>query len=484
MIPTRTRYWVIVFALTLAIVTYIDRVCISQAAPLISKDLNLSKVEMGYAFSAFAVGYAIYEIPGGYLGDWMGARRVLTRIVVWWSLFTAATGYAWSTMSLIVTRFLFGAGEAGCFPNVTRAFTTWLPAEERVRAQGLMWWSARWGGAFTPLLVVWVLRLMNWRRSFVLFGAAGIVWAVWFWIWFRDHPREKPSVNAAELKLVAGTETLAAASGGLPWRGLLGSLFLPLAAVGGVYLLFRGLGAAAATVLLVALAVGAGILCRRSHERPPAVALAAPAGGHSGVPWCKLYRNSTVWLLCGQYFCLSYGWYFYISWLPTYLQEARGLAVTQSAVLAGLPLFLGGLGSLFGGFFSDSLARRIGAVKTRRRMAYVGFAGATMLLLVSAHTPHPVLAMVIMGLASFSNDLAMPGSWGACMDVGGKYAGTLSGMMNMAGNLGGALSPVAIGYILRETNNNWTITFYASAAVYFAGAFLWRFIDPVTPIEQ
>ena len=164
--PTRTRNWVIVFAVALAIVTYIDRVCISQAAPFITKEMNLSTTEMGYVFSAFTFAYAIFEIPGGYLGDRMGPRRVLMRIVIWWSFFTAATGFAWNFLSLVVTRFLFGAGEAGCFPNVTKSFTTWLPPVERVRAQGIMWMSARWGGAFTPLLVVAVLKLISWRQAF------------------------------------------------------------------------------------------------------------------------------------------------------------------------------------------------------------------------------------------------------------------------------------------------------------------------------
>ncbi len=126
-VPTRTRYWVIVFAVTLAIVTYIDRVCISQAAPAMMRDLHLSKVEMGYAFLAFTWAYALFEIPGGWLGDWMGPRKVLMRVVIWWSFFTAATGWAWNQTSLVITRALFGAGEAGCYPNLTKAFTIWLP---------------------------------------------------------------------------------------------------------------------------------------------------------------------------------------------------------------------------------------------------------------------------------------------------------------------------------------------------------------------
>src|SRR6476660_7438339 len=146
--PTKARYWVVVFAVTLAVLSYIDRVCISQAAPVISRDLGLTKSQMGMVFSAFAIAYALFEIPGGWMGDWMGPRRVLMRIVIWWSFFTAATGWAWNFGSVVTTRALFGAGEAGCFPNLTKACSAWLPRSERTRAQGIMWMFARWGGAF------------------------------------------------------------------------------------------------------------------------------------------------------------------------------------------------------------------------------------------------------------------------------------------------------------------------------------------------
>jgi ACS family glucarate transporter-like MFS transporter len=415
--PTRVRYWVVAFAVTLAVVTYIDRVCISLAAPFITADLKLTEVQMGYAFSAFAWAYALFEIPGGFLGDWMGARRVLLRIVLWWSFFTAATGWAWSFVSLTVTRFLFGAGEAGCFPNLTKTFTTWLPDRERVRAQAIMWLSARWGGAFTPLLVYVVFQLMSWRHAFELFGGLGVVWAVFFYYWYRDHPRDNPRLNAAERELLAPNERLAAV--------------------------------------------------------------------HALVPWRKFARSPQVWLLCAQYFCLSYGWYFYITWLPTYLKRSRGLDLGESALLGILPLFLGGLGSFVSGFIADPLTRATGSVlKTRRILAYLGFSGASLLLVLSTRMPDPVLAMITMGLASFCNDLVMPGAWGACMDVGGKYAGTLSGTMNMMGNFGGAVSPTVIGYILRWTHGNWDITFYVSAAVYVLGILFWRFLDPVTPLED
>src|SRR6476469_5912939 len=137
--PTRARHVTIVFAMLLATVTYIDRVCISPAAPLVSQHLGLTRVQMAWAFSVFGWAYALFEIPGGWLADRLGPRRVLMRIVIWWSFFTAATGWAWNVMSLLVTRALFRAGEAGAYPNLTRSFATWLPYRERERAQAVLW---------------------------------------------------------------------------------------------------------------------------------------------------------------------------------------------------------------------------------------------------------------------------------------------------------------------------------------------------------
>lgn len=407
---------VLLFAVTLAVITYIDRICISQAKPEIMRDLKLNDIQMGYVFGAFFWAYAIFEIPGGLLGDKIGPRKVLTRVVLLWSFFTAATGWAWNYFSLLFMRFWFGAGEAGCFPNLTKVFTTWLPAEERTRAQGIMWMSARWGGAFTPLLVVWVLSLMSWQNTFVLFGLLGIVWAAIFWWWYRDKPSQHPSVNAAELNLLKDAERNASQEGKVPW---------------GTFLM-----------------------------------------------------NRSVWLLSMQYFCLAYGWHFYITWLPTYLQEARGLSLGRSAFLAGFPLFFGGIACLFGGLIARRLSVRMGSTaKARRTLAYIGFIGSALMLILSTKIQDPTLAMVSMGLASFSNDLTMPGSWSACMDVGGRLAGTLSGMMNMMASFAGALAPIVIGYVLHYSERNWLLAFWISASMYLLGAVCWRFIDPVTPLE-
>jgi len=413
--PTRVRYWVVVFAVTLAVITYFDRVCMSFAAPFVQRDLGLTKVQMGYAFAAFGWAYALFEIPGGFLGDWMGPRKVLMRIVCWWSAFTIVTGSVFNFVSIVATQFFFGVGEAGCFPNLTKCFTSWLPHHERVRAQGIMWLSARWGGAFTPLLVNAILAVTTWRWAFRIFGCLGVVWAVFFYRWYKDNPMDNRSMNAAERELVKSA--------------------------------------------------------------------ALNAGGHHEVPVRLFVRSRQVWLLCLQYLCLSYGWYFYITWLPTYLREERHLALGSSAVLSVLPLFFGGSGCAFSGFIAGPITRLTRDVgKTRRLVGYIGFSGAAAMLILSTTIHNPVLAMIAMGLASFSNDLVMPGSWGAAMDIGGRYAGTLSGSMNMMGNIGGALSPMVVGYILTWTHNNWNMAFYVSASIYLAGVVCWMFLDPVKPL--
>src|ERR1700677_3189805 len=177
---SRTRYSIVALAIGLAILSYVQRVAISQAAGPIAHDLHLDKQQMGLVFGAFGLSYALFELPMGLLGDRLGARRGLTRIVLAWSAFTALTGVAWSATSLYIVRFLFGAGEAGCFPNLTRMLSVWLPRRERMTAQSLMWACTRWGGAATPPLVLIVVRLCGWRWAFVCFALLGVVWCAVF----------------------------------------------------------------------------------------------------------------------------------------------------------------------------------------------------------------------------------------------------------------------------------------------------------------
>ena len=415
-VPTRARYLTVMFAILLAIIMYIDRVCISQAALSMRNDLGLTPVQMAWAFSVFGWAYALFEVPGGWLGDRIGPRRVLMRIVLWWSFFTAATGWVWNLPSLLATRTLFGIGEAGCFPNLTRAFSTWLPKGERERAQAGLWFATRWAGALTPLLVAWVLTFVSWRRAFEIFGVFGVIWAIAFYRWYRDDPATHPSVNRAELAL------------------------LP----------------------------------------PPS----ETATVRDGTPWAAILSSPSVWLLCLQYGCLAYGWWFYVTWLPTYLRDVRGLSLMKGAFYAGLPLFLGGVGCFVSAALSPWLRRVTGStIIARRLLAMTGFVGASVSIIVFTRTERPLAAVMLLGLAGFFNDFVMPHAWAGTMDVGGRHAGTVSGAMNMAGGIAGACSALMVGYILAWTHQDWKLTFYVSSAIYLIGGVCWVFLDASTPIQ-
>lgn len=474
--PTRVRYWVIFFAVALSVVTYIDRVALSLSRKQVATDLHLSDTEMGAVFGAFALAYALFEVPSGLMGDKWGPRGVLMRIVLWWSAFTALTGMAWNFVSLYVTQLLFGAGEAGCFPNITRAFANWLPRQERVRSQGIIWLSARWGGAFTPILVAVLFNYMTWRVAFCTFGVLGVIWAIAFYAWFKDNPRDNPKVNQAELDLLKYnvpatshghlniSKVLLAALIGAP-VGL--ALRFLIVGIGSVFGQVIDPGSMLAFILIGVVLGGTG------------------ASVVQLTPWRRFAGSRTVWLLCLQYFSLSFPWYFLITWAPTFIDERFKLDTTHSTVYKVLPLFAGGLGSFVSGLLSAPVTRMTGSIKTTRRLlACIGFAGACLCLVIATYLREPMIAISAVAFSSFFNDLVMPQSWGTVMDISGGFAGTLAGSMNMVGNLGGALYGPAAGIVLARTNHDWNAVLLMGAAVYLTGFVMWLFIDPVTPIDR
>jgi MFS transporter, ACS family, glucarate transporter len=411
--PSKVRHGVVAFAIALSVITYIDRVALANSRKQVATALHLNDLQMGAAFSAFALAYALFEIPSGFMGDRLGPRGVLLRIVIWWSVFTVATGQAWNFASLRITQFLFGAGEAGCYPNIARMFSIWLPQQERVRAQGIIWMFSRWGGAVTPLLMAGLFRYVDWRMAFAAFGCLGVVWTIAFAIWYRDNPRDKPGVNQAELDLLKDN---------------------------------------------------------------------APPAPH-GFPWRDLLASKTVLLLCGQYFAVSFTWYFLITWAPTFIDDRFHLDVTRSTFLKTLPLLMGGIGSITCGLLAKPMARWTGSVRMARKVsACFGFAGASAFLILATLLRNPYLVVPAIAMSSFCNDLVMPAAWGTVMDISGSYSGTVAGSMNMIGNLGGALYGTAAGWVLQVSNRNWDYVLYMGAAVYLAGFVIWTQIDPVTPI--
>jgi MFS family permease len=375
----------------------------SEAAGPIFHDLHLGKEQLGLIFGAFGLSYALFEIPMGVLGDRIGVRKVLTCTVLAWSAFTALTGAAWNVISLYSVRFLFGAGEAGCFPNLTRMLSVWLPARERMTAQGLLWACTRWGGAATPPLALLAISLMGWRWAFMSFALLGVGWCVLFLLLYRDDPANHPAVNAAELELLQASRVLT------------------------------------------------------THH---------VGEGH----WVSILLTRQVMMLVLQYFFFSYAWYFYITWLPVYLHEARGQTVQHAATLSVLPLLFGGFGSLGSVFLPKRLPRRA--------VAFCGFFVTAILLFAFTRIHAALPAMVVMDFASFSSDLTMPISWDTCVDIGGAYTATVAAAMNMLGNLAGFVAPVAGGLILQKTAGDWNVLIYTMMGATIVSAFCWLFLHP------
>jgi MFS family permease len=400
--PTHTRYGVVGFALALAMIMYIQRVAISQAIVPISADLHLDKAETGAVLGAFGLSYALFEIPMGLLGDKLGVRWVLSQLVLIWSVFTALTGAAWNLVSLWVVRFLFGAGEAGCFPNLTRMLSAWLPLSERVKAQAVMWAFGRWGGALAPPVAFFVIYHFGWRWGFVALALLGVAWVALFLPWFRNDPAEHKSVNKEELALLEGGREL---------------------------------------VL---------------HDH--------------GVPWYRLLLQRDIFFLGLQYFGFSYTWYFYVTWLPTWLQQARGLNPSTAAAYAMIPLAAGGCGSIVSGFLPMSIPRKW--------VAIFGFSATAVLVFIIPNVPSVGLAMVLMGIASFTSDLTMPISWNTCVEIGKQYTATVSSTMNMLGNFAGFVAPTVFGLILQNTGNNWSVVMYTMAVAAVVSAVCWFFLEP------
>ncbi len=408
--PTRVRHIVLWITVAAYMITYMDRVVISSTAPLMREEFGLSLVDMGWVLAAFRWGYALFQIPGGWLGDRIGPRRALSVIVVWWSFFTSATAFAWNFVSLIAFRFLFGVGEAGAFPTATRSLSRWMLPHERGWAQGVTHAGSRLGAAVTPPVVVALMVAWGWRAPFVVFGLLGIAWAALWYFYYRDTPEEHRSVNAAERDLIHSS-----------------------------------LGGAR----------------RRS-------------GG--SVPWSQILGSRTLWTLAGMYFFYAYCISMYLDWFPTYLKDHRGFNLKEMGFYASLPLLAGTLGDLLGGLISDRWAHRTGNLRlARRAVAVAGFLIAAASIVPAALTASPFASVAYTCVAVFGLELTVGVSWAIPLDIGGDWAGSVSAVMNMCGNIGGALSPTLLAYLVRGFG--WEIPFLVAAGCSAAAALLFSRID-------
>lgn len=417
--PSRFRWVILGLLLAISIVTYIDRVNISVTARQMMPALGLTDLQMGQVFSAFVFGYALCQIPGGWLGDRWGARLVLTLAVIWWSLFTALTAMAPTLPmtgllgvlgSLILVRFLIGVGEAAALPNFNRAVANWLGPHERGLGIGIAIGGIGIGAALTPPLTAWIMVNFCWQIAFYSAGALGLLIAgLWFFL-ATDRPAEHPHVNAAEAALIGGAH---------------------------------------------------------------ASAKPAPPGP---VPWLTFARTPTIWWLVLSYSCLGYVAYVYMSWFYLYLVNVRGFGVLRGALFASGPFLAITFFCPLGGWATDRLAARLGINKGR---AYVGGAGmllSSLSIMLGAFMEAPLVAIALLSLGAGWLYFTVGAYWSSTVDLSKPHAGTLSGLMNTGANMGGSLSPTLTPWLAEQFG--WPASLVTAACIAMLGGLMWVKIKP------
>jgi MFS family permease len=426
-VPTRARYGVLGFLCSLSFVLYLDRVCIGQAAPAIKADLKLSNTEMGYALSAFVLAYGLFEVPTGRWGDRFGSRGVLARIVIWWSAFTALTGAAANLLMLVSVRFLFGAGEAGAYPNAARVLARWFPRSQRGAAQGLMLTSAQIGATISPRVAQWLIDEVGWRVTFVVFSAIGIVWAVAFYRWFRDDPAQHPGVNEPERQLIAAGAPADAHGehhAPIPWRAI---------------------GASANVWLL-------GV-----------VQTCSAAASYMYMMWYPSYLQQAREVTASD-----------ASWMSSLVLLGGAVGVLAS-----------GFVNDWLGRVTDYHPARF------RVYGFIGTAGSAAALAASVNCESPwttsawaavAFALAISQQATF---------WNVTTEISGKNLGSIFGLMNSLGVPGAFVSTMFLGRFADwmaaqgyEGRTQWDPAFYIYAAVLLVGACCWLAVDARKKIPE
>jgi ACS family glucarate transporter-like MFS transporter len=407
------RWNILLLVMVATGLTYLDRVNLSIAGHSIESEMHFSTLTMGWIFSAFLLGYALMQVPGGWAADRFGPRRVLALAILWWSAFTVLTGLVpelalvrWIGLvaAFMVVRFLVGVGEAACSPTNNRIVANWMGSHTRGFGTSFSILGVGLGGAMTPPLIAWIMQRWGWRMSFYISGLIGVGFAAFWYFYVRSRPEEHPAVNQAELRLIASQRP---AAGGEP-----------------------------------------------GNSRQP-------------VPWGRLLRNRSVWGLLLGYFCQGYPIYFYYTWLFIYLVKVRGLTVEQGGVWGTLPYLSIALLAPFGGVFSDYASRRFGKTLGRRSAVWIGMFASALFLWSGSRASSSTFAIVLLAAASGSNMFAATTFWATCIDLTEQFAGSLSGLMNMFGNLGGWLSPIVTAYV--ATHFGWERALDV-AAIVTAGA--------------
>ncbi|WP_281989288.1 MFS transporter [Aquimarina aggregata] len=405
------RYGFFAGSFFITLLLYIDRVCISSAKEAISTDLTLTDIEMGWVLSAFALGYALFQVPGGALGDKFGVRKVMTIIMITWSLFTSLTGAAWNYVSMLCFRFIFGAGEAGAFPNISRAAFSWVPLKERGIFQGINFSGSRLGAAFALPLVAYLIDAWGWRTIFYFFGAIGIIIALLFYWMFRNTPEEHKAISEKEKQY---------------------------------------------------------IIENRQKEK---------ISDNKGVSIKQILSSKNVLFAMGQYIGSNFIFFFTLTWLFPYIKQKYGLNLVDAGFYAMVPLLAGALGNWVSGFMVDVIYKKGKWKLSRRVPAITGFIFVIIGIISSLYMNTPLGAVLCISIAIFGADMTLSPSWSFCMDIGQENSGKVSGMMNMAGNLGAFATALAFPYLQEWTGSNDPF-FYTAAVLAGVAIIFWLNMNP------
>ncbi len=398
----------------LAMIVLFDRILISVAKDPLANDLALSDKQMGWILSIFALGYALFQTPSGYLADKFGARKVLTAVVTLWSVFTALTGAVFTFIDLIFVRFLFGVGEAGAFPSMARAVFNWIPVKERGLVHGINFSGGRIGAAIALPVVAWLIELTSWRMSFIILGLIGVVWAlIWFW-WYRDQPKNHPSVSPQELKYIN----------------------------------------------------------ENVQEQPNEKQI---------ISFNKLFQSKGMWLMMGQYFSSNFTFFFCLTWLFPHLKAKYNLDVVEAGFYSSAPFIFGAIGNWVSGWMVDGIYKNGRWNLSRKLPAIIGFSLAAIGIVASIYMEEVTGAVAFISLAVFGADMTLSPSWSVCLDIGKSHSGTVSGTMNMAGNLGSFFTALAFPYMVAFTGSN-TPFFFLAAGLNLLAILLWLSVNPQKPL--
>jgi sugar phosphate permease len=410
--------WVVLLLLCLMyLITYLDRVSLANTAPLIIKEYGFSKATWGVILSAFIWAYAIFQVPGGWLGDRFGPRRVLSAIMTYRTVIAVLTTLSTGLYSLWGVRFALGVGEAGAFPTATRAMQMWYPRDERGMVQGVSHAASRFGAAIGPPVAVFIMLRYGWRSVFYVIGVLSLLWAILYALVYRNMPEEDRYVSRAELARIRGLD----AQGEIKNANI--------------------------------------------TKRPK-------------VPWSVLLSHGNMWGIMCAYAAYIYSLWFFLSWLPQYLVEYRHFTLIKTGMYAAMPLAAGVLGDAFGGWLTDKLYVKTNNLRfSRRSVAITAMLGCGTLTMFAALSANPNRAVYFLTAAMFFLEMTIGPAWAVPMDVGGEFSGTVSGMMNMGGQFVGALSPTVFGVLVSK--GAWVAPFAVSAGLLFIGAAIWAFwIDP------